>query len=270
MLKPNLVFAFVALYSSALQAQAESTEGKSNSTVDASASNYTVNNPPTQTLWNFGIGSSLMRLSDGGSQSLSGPAARVTAGYSLFVSPTWLSQAQMQIYSGPWNRIRQNSFDADFSGIGFAIESLWSLTAKELRSGDSSLAGMLALSYADISGKSVGENRHYSGIPDDKADAFLERKYSLNIQALLVEGSLVWCYFHVPRPSGNTTELLTTRTEGVGVRLGAGAPVYAIYRANSLRREYSPIASKEPVESVSRGKMGGYYLFLGVQTWIGS
>lgn len=229
-----------------------------------------VEGPPATRFWTMSMGGQRFFLGSKEDHDVHGYAGQVSFGMSWHLRERWQLTGQAEVIAGPWDRIRNNSFDADFNGVGGTVDSLICVSRAECRSGDWTWAVAAALSYFDISGRSIGANRHDTGNPNERGNLFLEHRYNLNVSGLWIVPSVVWLKFSKPRPTGNTTELLTTRIEGVAFRAGVGIPLITRYRANFVKREEGSGASQYPVESTEKGKMTGYSVLMSFQAWLGT
>ena len=199
-----------------------------------------------------------------------GLAGGVGFGMSWFAQQDLILTGTVDIHQGPWGRIRNGTFDADFSGAAGSVEATYCFLQSTCRFGAPTMALGLGLSSLDISGKSIGPNRKDTGDPKDKNNGFLEHQYKLSANGFLVAASLVLVDLKTPRPSGNTSELLTTRIEGHAIRLGVAAPLIMKYRAVYIVREDLQEAAQEPSEHVVKGHLKGYSIFASFQTWLGT
>ena len=232
--------------------------------------NYIVGGPPAKSLWAFGIDSLFYRLQSPEEHQIHGPGARVKAGLNYFFNDSFFLQNEIQIFTGPWGKVRNETFKADFTGYGFACNFVFPLLGEPIRSGQNSLSGIISANYSDLSAKSLGRNLKTSDNPDSRENVLLEREYSLKVQSLFLEAATQWIFFKTPRPSGNTSELLETRLEGHAIRLGVGVPVLSKYHAKAAKVEDTANSTQELKESTTKGRMTGFYMILGGEVWIGS
>ncbi|MCX6117430.1 MAG: hypothetical protein NT027_07810 [Proteobacteria bacterium] len=233
--------------------------------------NYIVGGPPTKYVWNFSMDFLYLKLIGNNDNNLIGPGARASGGYSYFLDDSFLAQGTINLISGPWGKLKNNCFDGDFSGVGFSAQFIKSFSQVGLRSGNNDLSLGLSLAYADLTGKSVGVNLKSTGNPNSREELLLESKYSIGVQTTSIEIFGLWHKIQKPRPSGNTTELLTTRVEGLALKFGIGRPILAKYRAISTRREdISTSSAGDPKEFIEKSNMQGFYGILGAEIWLGS
>ncbi len=232
--------------------------------------NYIVGGPPDKSLWSFGIDSLFYNLHSPEEHQIRGLGARVKAGLNYFFNESLFLQNEIQIFTGPWGKMRNDTFQGDVSGYGFACDFVFPLLGEPIRSGQSSLSGIITANYSDLSAKSLGRNLKTSSDPDSRENVLLEREYSLKVQSLFLEATTQWIFFKAPRPSGNTSELLETRLEGHAIRLGVGVPVLSKYQAKAIKVEDSANSTQELKESTTKGRMTGFYMILGGEVWIGS
>ena len=230
------------------------------------------NGPPTTRLWAFSASVEQFRLHGDRGNDVFGKAGQVGFGLGVFVNDRWLVQGLVNLHAGPWERIRDSSFNADFSGTGVTVESIVGLTGPTLRSGGGVWSAVLSAEYLDLVGRTIGPNLKEPTTPQAHSDYFFEQSYQININAIWLNPGIEWTNIKTPRPSGNSTELLTTRVEGCSLRLSAGFPIYSSYRANSVGRDNSgaPVATQAAQENVDKGRLRGYSVITSVHTWLGS
>ncbi|MCX6123824.1 MAG: hypothetical protein NTV34_03630 [Proteobacteria bacterium] len=226
--------------------------------------------PPSDRLWTIGIGMERIYLKGQSDHNILGLSGGVGFGMSWFAQEDLMLTGTVDIHQGPWGRIRNGTFNADFSGAAGSVEATYCFLQRTCRLGAPTLALGVALSSLDISGKSIGPHRKDTGDPKDKNNEFLEQQYKLSANGFLVAPSLALVNLKAPRPSGNTSELLTTRIEGRAVRLGIAVPFLMKYRAVYIVREDLQEASQEPSEHVVKGFLKGYSIFASFQTWLGT
>lgn len=228
------------------------------------------NGPPTRRLWTFTASMQQLKLHGDRGNDVTGRSGQVGFGLGGFVSDRFLVQGLVSLHAGPWDRVRDSSFNADFSGTGVTIESIYALTGSTLRSGGSVWSGVLSLGYVDLVGKSIGPNRKEPTDPNSREGLFQEQNYQINMTAIFINPGIEWTHMQSPRPTGNTTELLATRVEGVSLRIEAGIPVFATFRTRSTGRDDTPNASQDIKERVDKGRLRGYSVITSVHTWLGT
>lgn len=223
--------------------------------------------PPANHFWAFNAGVQQFRLHGDRGNDIVGRAGQIGFGLAQFLNDRWLIQGLVDLHAGPWEAIRDSSFSADFSGTGATFETMFSLSSSTLRSGSSNWVGVLSLSYVDMVGRSVGPNHKE---PPNPYLNYQEQSYQINMTAIWLNPGIEWTFVQSPRFTGNTPELLATRIEGYSLRLAAGLPVYATYRARTVRRDETPNASPEPKEMIDKGRLRGYSVITSLHAWLGS
>lgn len=224
--------------------------------------------PPTDRLWVFNVGAQQLKLHGDRGNDIVGRAGHVGFGLAKFLGDRWLAQGLIDLHAGPWEHIRDASFNADFNGTGVTFETMYGLSGPTLRSGASSWSGILSVSYVDMVGRSVGPNKREAANPHE--GLYQEHNYQINMTAIWFNPGIEWTFIQSPRFSGNTPELLATRIEGYALRLSAGLPVYATYRARITKRDETPNASPDPKEMVDKGRLRGYSVITSLHAWLGS
>lgn len=229
------------------------------------------NGPPTTRLWAFSASLEQFRLHGDRGNDVFGKAGQVGFGLGVFVHDRVLVQGLVNLHAGPWERIRDSSFNVDFSGTGVTVESVVSLTGASLRSGHGVWSAVLSAQYLDLAGRTIGPNLKEPTTQQPRDNSSFEQSYQININAIWLNPGIEWTNIKTPRPSGNSTELLTTRVEGYSLRLSAGLPLYNSYRATSVGRNNSGTnTSQTPQETVDKGRLRGYSVITSVHTWLGS
>jgi hypothetical protein len=227
--------------------------------------NFIVNAPPEVTFWNLSLDPMYDRRSDGGSHEMKGLSTRVSFGLARFLSDQMLMQGNIQILSGPWGRVHDSNFDSEFNGVGFDLKTVIGL--RDLRAGAPRFPLYLDFIFADRSGKSLGRNLNASSSNQGQVS---EKSYKINNQDLCLEVGMYMLNFYKPRPSGNTLALLTTRIEGWGLHLGLGKPLVSRFKATTVYNRDPSAATAAEKEVIDRGQLGGLYMALGLEFWIGS
>ena len=199
-----------------------------------------------------------------------GKGAVLSLGYGQTLGEASWWQARLDLFSGPWEHIRNATFDADYSGTGVSMEIARAIWPGQLRGTSGTIAGVLAVGYTDMAGRSIGRNRAESLILDDRANYYLEQNYIVSVNALWMEPQIAWVKMLPTRPDGNSLELLDTRIEGYALSLGAVIPVYATYRAYSVRRKEEQSTSQAPGEYRETGLLRGYAVAITLRTWLGT
>lgn len=229
------------------------------------------NGPPTNRLWAFSASLEQFRLHGDRGNDVFGKAGQVGFGLGVFVHDRVLVQGLVNLYAGPWERIRDSSFNADFSGTGVTVESVFALTGSSLRSGGGIWSAVLSAEYLDMVGRTIGNNLKEPTNQQKHDDFFFEQSYQININAIWLNPGIEWTNIKTPRPTGNSTELLTTRVEGCSLRLSAGIPIFSSYRAVSvIRQDDGSNTTQKPQENVDKGRLRGYSVITSVHTWLGS
>jgi hypothetical protein len=185
------------------------------------------------------------------------------------MNDTILVTASGSSYQGPWPVVRNGSFESEFSGVGVGAEASWCITSI-CRANQYVWGVSLGLSFFDLTGKSLGPNQHDSGDPNLLGNAYLEQKYQLNVSGFTASTSFDLVKFQAPRPTGNTTDLLTTRIEGGAIKIGVSMPFLMSYRAFILQREEGQPVTQSPTEQKEKGQMRGFSWFITLKTWIGA
>lgn len=229
-----------------------------------------INGPPTKRLWAFNLAMEQIKLHGDRGNDIVGKAASVGFGLGYFINDRWLVQGFVGLRAGPWDRVRDSSFNSDFSGTGVSLETIYGLTGSSLRSGGSMWSFALVTGYTDLAGKSIGPNRKEPTNPNDSSGFFLEKSYQINANILWLNPGIEWTYIKAPRSTGNTPELLATRIEGCSIRVSAGVPIFASYRARSVARINDQGASQAQQEVTDKGRLRGYSVITSLQTWLGS
>lgn len=228
------------------------------------------NGPPTNRLWSFSASLRQLRLHGDRGNDVFGKAGQVGFGLGMFVNDRWFAQTLVNLHAGPWERIRDSSFNADFSGTGVTVESIVALTGSSLRSGSGVWSAVLSVEYLDLIGRTIGPNVKEPTTPQAHKDFFFEQSYQINSNVIWLNPGIEWTNIKTPRPTGNSLELLTTRVEGYSLRLSAGFPVFSSYRASSVARDDSGTTTQTPQETVDKGRLRGYSVITSVHTWLGS
>jgi hypothetical protein len=226
--------------------------------------------PATHRLWMISTGIQRFRMIGDNDHEMHGLAGHVGFGVSYFYRPNLMLQGSIETVIGPWEKMRNNSFEGDYSGTSFTADMIYAPFDDSLRSNSLVFAGALSATYFDMNGRTVGRNLREKSIPNHPDNLYLENSYRVKLNGVWLTPGIVMAHIKSPRPTGNTVDLLTTRIEGTSLRVGLGLPLFARYRSSFMRRRYGDEATDPPQELKEKGQMAGFSVYASVQTWLGT
>ena len=229
-----------------------------------------INAPPKTTLWDVEMSGVLYRWHGDRDNDVFGRGGILSFGYGQTIDSSWWWQGRFDVYAGPWEVIRNHTFDSDFNGTGISAGMGRALWPGSLRDPGGCLAGILSIGYVDMAGKSSGQNHAQSTKVDDGANFYLEQSYRIGVNALWVAPEISWVHMEPSRPQGNLPELLDTRIEGYSVSAALMIPIFSTYHADMVRRAQGDANDQKPREFRESGSLKGYAASLTLRTWLGT
>lgn len=234
------------------------------------ANTPTVQGPPSDQFWAMGAAVRMLRYFGDQNNDVHGFSGEIQFGSSWFYGPKFQLNTMLGVMAGPWQRVRNNSFDSDFNGYGGSVDGRYCFMHESCRTGTWVPSLSLGIGYLDLSGRSIGPNRNYDGDPTNRENTFLESNYLIKLSGFVLTPSFAWSTFEKPRPTGNTLDLLTTRMEGVSVKVGVDIPVNVYYRASFKKRDDDQSISQLPKDKTESGRSRGFSIVMAIQAWLGT
>jgi len=186
-----------------------------------------------------------------------------------YIGQNWLGLASVNIILGPYETVSEDAVNLDYSGTGISFLAAYSLNSDGLRAAPYAYGLFAGLDYLDIIGRSVGitqrrlarSQTNESGLEErESVRDFINQVYNFSLIAGLVVANL-----KPARAAGNHPSLLSTRSEGVILLIGAGLPLHATFRSR-----YDRLLEGGDIERVNRrGHFKGYTYYLSIVAPLG-
>lgn len=223
--------------------------------------------PAREIIWSFESNILNFKMTLPDTSKLDGSAGSFTVGYGRTRENAWLI-ARLHAISGPWGSARDGKFDSDYSGTMFDIEYGAAFPRLQLRSGSCAILS-IAGGYLDMSGRNIGGNKKSQyGLKAKNSDS-LEQDFKTGLGVLTMTPSIGWSWTRTARPTGNEEELLQTRVESSGIKLGALIPLYSRARVSVNKQSENAGQNERPSRLTSVGAVHGYALFTSLTIWLG-
>lgn len=188
-----------------------------------------------------------------------------------YIDENWYASLSLDILLGPYEPIRSNQLNIDFTGTGFTAWAGFSAQTLNLRSPEGGYGFALGLSYLDIVGRSIGKNRRNR--PEDNGLDQID-KYIMRVNSLALMPALFFSWLAQPRPRGNTPELLATRLDGYFLTIGGALPLSSHYNVRFQTRPQAPdsqlpLRTQAKTES-QKGSLAGYSIVISFTAMLGT